>query len=127
MMNWVQTVFRKYAVFDGRAQRSEFWYFVLFNLVVSIVLAIVDSIIGTGRLLGGQGLLGGLYALAILIPGLAVGARRLHDIGKSGWWLLLGLIPLIGTLVLIYFWVQDSQAGSNEHGANPKGAAPATA
>ena len=72
MMNWVQTVFRKYAVFDGRAQRSEFWYFVLFNLVVSIVLAIVDSIIGTGRLLGGQGLLGGLYALAILIPGLIV-------------------------------------------------------
>lgn len=127
MMNWVQTVFRKYAVFDGRAQRSEFWYFVLFNLVVSIVLAIVDTVIGTGRLLGGQGLLGGLYALAILIPSLAVGARRLHDIGKSGWWLLLGLIPLIGTLVLIYFWVQDSQAGSNEHGANPKGAVPAAA
>lgn len=113
-MNWYLNALKnKYADFSGRAHRTEFWMFVLFNLIIAIVIAIVDSFI-TG------GLIYGLYALAMLIPGFAVGARRLHDTDKSGWMLLLGLIPLVG-LVLIYFFVIDSQPGPNKYGPNPKG------
>jgi uncharacterized membrane protein YhaH (DUF805 family) len=127
MMNWVQAVFRKFAVFEGRAQRAEFWWFVLFCFLCQIVLAVIDGMLGTSRMAAGQGLLGMLFALGILIPSLAVGARRLHDTGRSGWWLLIGLIPILGTIVLIWFCVQDSQPGSNSYGANPKEGAPAAA
>ena len=117
-MNWYIKVLKQYVDFNGRAQRMEFWMFQLFNLIISIVLAIIDGVLGLG-------LLQPLYALAVLIPSLAVGARRLHDTGRSGWWLLLGLIPLIGIIVLIVFWVADSQPGDNAFGPNPKGAAAA--
>ena len=115
-MNWYIGVLKKYAVFSGRAQRTEFWMFVLINLLVSIGLNIIDVIIGTAPLLGS------LYALGVIIPTLAVSVRRLHDTNRSGWWLLIGLVPLIGLIVLIVFYVQDSDAGSNAFGPNPKGA-----
>jgi uncharacterized membrane protein YhaH (DUF805 family) len=120
-MNWYLQVLKKYAVFTGRAQRAEFWYFVLFNLLISVALALVDIAIGTYSEEAGVGLLYGIYALAVLLPGIAVAVRRLHDTGRSGWWYLIGLIPLIGAIVLIVFWVQDSQPGENQHGPNPKG------
>ena len=114
-MNWYVKVLKQYVDFSGRAQRMEFWMFQLFNLLISIGLAIVDAILGLG-------ILQMVYALAVLLPSIAVGARRLHDTNRSGWWLLLAFIPVIGIIVLIVFWVQDSDPGSNAFGPNPKGA-----
>ena len=93
--------------------------FVLINIVVSIGLAIADNVLGTVSQ-NGVGMIGALYSLGVLIPSLAVGVRRLHDTDRSGWWLLIGLIPLIGLIVLIVFFVMDSQPGQNRFGANPK-------
>ena len=116
-MNWYLDVLKKYAVFSGRARRKEYWLFLLFNFGISIALAIIEALIGTG------GLLGALYALGVFIPSLAVAVRRLHDTNRSGWWLLIGLVPLIGIIVLIVFFVQDSDAGDNTFGPNPKAGA----
>ena len=112
-MNWYLKVLKQYVDFSGRAQRMEFWMFQLINLIVALLLSVIDSL--------GTGFLGTLYALAVLLPNLAVCVRRLHDTGRSGWWLLIGLVPLIGIIVLIVFWVQDSQPETNTWGANPKG------
>jgi uncharacterized membrane protein YhaH (DUF805 family) len=117
-MDWYLGVLKKYAEFNGRARRKEYWMFVLFNIIISVVLSIIDRVIGNPEM--GLGILGTLYALAVLLPSLAVGARRLHDTGRSGWWLLIGLIPCIGFIVLIIFTVEDSQAGDNQYGPNPK-------
>jgi uncharacterized membrane protein YhaH (DUF805 family) len=119
-MIWYLDVLKKYAVFSGRARRKEYWYFCLFNVIISIVLAIIDVIFGTFSRAAGIGLLGGIYALAVLIPGLAVSVRRLHDRNRSGWWLFIALVPLIGAIVLVVFMVQDSQEGDNQYGPNPK-------
>jgi uncharacterized membrane protein YhaH (DUF805 family) len=113
-MNWYIDVLKKYAVFDGRARRTEYWMFALFNLIVALVLSLIDRVTG-------HQILGTLYLLAVLLPSIGVGIRRLHDTGRSGWWLLLGFIPLIGAIVLIVFMVQDSQPGTNQYGPNPKG------
>ena len=112
-MNWYLAVLKKYAVFSGRARRTEFWMFVLINFIVAIALGVVDMMLGTV-------VLGLIYAVATIIPSLAVGARRLHDIGKTGWWQLIGLVPLIGLIVLIVFFVMDSNPGDNQYGPNPK-------
>ena len=112
-MNWYLGVLKKYADFSGRARRKEFWMFALINFIIAIVLSVVDSMIG-------MPVLGLIYSLGVLLPGLAVGARRLHDIGKSGWWLLIGLVPFIGIIVLIIFFVMDSNPGDNQYGPNPK-------
>ena len=112
-MNWYIKCLKQYVDFSGRAQRMEFWMFQLINLGVMIGLAIIDMILGLG-------ILQPIYALAVLLPNLAVGVRRLHDTNRSGWWLLLVLIPVIGIIILIVFWVQDSQAGDNAFGQNPK-------
>ncbi len=122
-MNWYLEVLKKYAVFSGRARRKEYWYFSLFNLLITIVLAVIDGMTGTLIAEANIGLLGGIYALAILIPFLAVSVRRLHDTDRSGWWLLIVLIPLIGSIVFIVFCAQDSQPGENQYGSNPKDAA----
>ncbi len=119
-MNWYLEVLKKYAVFSGRSRRKEYWYFVLFNLIISILLAIVDSVLGTFIPQIGMGIIGGLYALAVFIPSIAVSIRRLHDRDRSGWWLLIGLIPLIGLIVLLVFMLQNSTPGQNRYGANPK-------
>jgi uncharacterized membrane protein YhaH (DUF805 family) len=120
-MNWnwyVDVLKTKYAEFNGRAHREEFWMFMLVNFLVSIGIGIVGGIIHLP-------ILQILYSLAVAVPGLAVGARRLHDTNKTGWLQLLLLIPLIGLIVMIVFWAQDSDAGDNQYGPNPKGAAPA--
>ncbi|KLV08835.1 membrane protein [Photobacterium aquae] len=124
-MNWYIAVLKKYAVFNGRARRQEYWYFLLFNVLIAVCLSLIDTYI-INPLLGipagteEGGLLSSVYSLAVLVPSIAVGVRRLHDIGKSGWWLLISLIPLIGVLVLVYFFVQDSHPEANEYGPNPK-------
>ncbi len=107
-----RVVLEKYADFNGRARRSEFWYFVLFQVLVGIVASILDQILGTERIVSG------LVSLALLLPGLAVGARRLHDTGRSGWWQLLSL-TIVGIIVLIVWWAGDSHA-DNAHGPSPK-------
>lgn len=99
----VKACFAKYANFSGRAARPEFWWFFLFQVAVFVVTGMVSEVLYW------------IAALALLLPGLAVGARRLHDIGKSGWFLLLGFIPIIGFLVLLYWFVQPSQ-GANQYG-----------
>ncbi|WP_442499512.1 DUF805 domain-containing protein [Methylobacter sp. sgz302048] len=120
-MNWyLEAVKNKYAVFDGRAQRQEFWYFMLFYLLIYFALSVVDQVTGAFNEQTGTGLFSGIYTLAMLVPSLAVGARRLHDTGRSGWWQLLSLIPVLGVLVLIFFFAQDSQPGDNQYGSNPK-------
>lgn len=113
---WYMEALSKYVEFSGRARRKEFWTFALTNFVISVILSVLDSIIGMGI-----GFIGTLFSLAIFLPSIAVGIRRLHDIGKEGWWLLIGLIPIIGWIILIYFYVQDSEPGANVYGANPKG------
>jgi uncharacterized membrane protein YhaH (DUF805 family) len=122
-MNWYIQSLKKYADFSGRARRMEYWMFVLFNVLISIVLAFIDKATGTLNADYGIGLLGGIFSLAVLVPGLAVSVRRLHDTGRSGWWLLIGLIPLVGVIVLIVFMLQAGKPGSNQYGANPKEAA----
>lgn len=121
-MSWYLEALKKYAVFHGRSRRAEYWYFVLFNLIVAIVLAAIDSLLGTFSSAQNIGLLSGIYSLAVLIPTLAVTFRRLHDIDRSGWWILINLVPLIGTIVLLVFALMDGTPGDNRYGPNPKGA-----
>jgi uncharacterized membrane protein YhaH (DUF805 family) len=115
-MHWYLEVLKKYTLFTGRARRSEYWYFVLVSVGIAVVLGVVDSVL---RSLIGIGPLGMIYGLAVLVPSIAVAIRRLHDTDRSGWWVLLGLVPLVG-LVLIYFLAQDSMASTNRYGQNPK-------
>ena len=121
-MSWYLEALKKYAVFSGRSRRREYWYFVLFNIIVGIVLGWIDALLGTRGSYAGAGLLSGIYGLAILIPSLAVTVRRLHDIDRSGWWILIGLVPLIGVIVLLVFALLDGTPGDNRYGPNPKGA-----
>jgi uncharacterized membrane protein YhaH (DUF805 family) len=119
-MEWYLKVLRQYADFSGRARRKEYWMFVLFNILFATILGVVDQGIGTFNDLTGYGMLSGIYSLVILIPAIAVGVRRLHDVGKSGWMLLIGLIPLIGFIWLLVLFVTDSDPGNNKYGPNPK-------
>ena len=121
-MNWFTTALKKYAVFSGRSRRSEYWYFILFYFIIYIALAFVDRVTGTFDPKSGIGLLTAIFALALLIPSLSVSVRRLHDTDRSGWWLFIGFIPLIGAIVLIVFFALDSGAGTNRFGPNPKAA-----
>jgi uncharacterized membrane protein YhaH (DUF805 family) len=104
----IKTCLNKYATFDGRAARPEFWWFFLFQVGVYLVASLI------------HGLLYWVAVAALLVPGLAVGVRRLHDIGKSGWWVLIAFVPIVG-LVLLYFAAQPGQPGSNEYGPQPSG------
>ena len=119
-MSWYLEALKKYAVFSGRSRRMEYWYFVLFNLVVYIVLSLIDGLLGTFNIVQGVGLLSGIYSLAVLIPTLALWVRRLHDIDRTGWWVLINLIPLVGTIVLLVFALTPGTPGSNQYGPDPK-------
>jgi len=135
-MEWMLLPLRRYAQFSGRSRRKEFWYFVLFLFIVSFILTIIDSALGLGgsttrefdRTATGisagyytsGGLLTGLFALATLIPNLAVAVRRLHDTDRSGWWILLSFLPLIGWIVLLVFYLTDGTRGPNRFGPDPK-------
>lgn len=140
-MEWYVKCWRQYADFSGRARRKEYWMFSLFNVLIVFVLAIVlpmlfgllavslmqmqvnnDSdpsaiMLGIGYL---PSIALALYGLAVMVPSLAVSVRRLHDIGKSGWTILLGLIPFVGGIILLVFCCQDSQPQENKWGASPK-------
>jgi len=109
---------KKYAVFSGRVSRREYWMFFLFNLLINIILLFVGYVTFGEK---GMKLFSNIYGLVILSPALAVTIRRLHDIGKSGWWVLISLIPLFGGIILLVMLMRDSQAGDNKYGANPKG------
>ncbi|NOQ46762.1 MAG: DUF805 domain-containing protein [Desulfobulbaceae bacterium] len=128
---FLDTLKNRYAAFKGRATRSEYWYFLLFSIIIALILTALDSMI-INPLLGIQplvetartGILGTLFSFGTLIPSVALAIRRLHDIGKSGWWILLGVIPIvniIGIFVLLYFFIKDSQPGENQFGLNPQG------
>ena len=116
-MNWYIEVLNKYAVFGGRAQRKEYWMFFLFNCIISFVIGLFEGFAGS------PGIVYILYSLAVMIPGIAVSVRRLHDTDRSGWWLLIGLVPLLGAIALLIYMVQDSHSGENQYGINPKTAA----
>ncbi|MEL7352223.1 MAG: DUF805 domain-containing protein [Cyanobacteria bacterium P01_A01_bin.116] len=118
-MNWyIKCMTEKYADFSGRASRSEYWYFTLVSLIIAIILDVISGVLqsSVGDI---AELLPLLYSLAVLIPSIAVGARRLHDTGRSGWWQLIGL-TIVGIIVLIVFLVQDSSFDRNQYGPNPK-------
>ncbi len=123
-MQWYLKVLREYANFSGRARRKEYWYFYLINFLISFGIGMISGVFGfmnpdSGLALASSALIF-IYSMAVLIPSLAVGVRRLHDTNRSGWWLLISLIPLIGAIVLIIFFVEDSQPGTNQYGENPK-------
>lgn len=120
-MSWYLKVLRNYATFSGRARRQEFWMFVLFNLVIAFALRVVDHFAGlTYGPNGSQGILHSIYMLAVLIPGIAVATRRLHDIGKSGFYLFVAFVPCIGGFMLLYWYILDGNPGTNAYGADPK-------
>ncbi|NOY35843.1 MAG: DUF805 domain-containing protein [bacterium] len=119
-MHYYFEVLKKYAVFSGRARRAEYWYFTLFNFLAAVVLGIVSMVVFAISLGHISGMLNWIYAAAAFIPSLAVSVRRLHDTGRSGWWMLMSFVPLIGGIVLLIFFLQDSQPGENKYGPNPK-------
>lgn len=119
-MKWYKKVLRHYADFGGRAQRKEYWMFMLFHALFAMGFGTVDVLLGTWDSEIGYGLFAGLYNFALLVPLLAVSVRRLHDTGRSAWWYLIWLIPGIGPLVFMVFMVLDSEQGENKYGRNPK-------
>jgi uncharacterized membrane protein YhaH (DUF805 family) len=115
MIEATKACFSKYVTFSGRARRAEYWWFVLATVLVSIVLGVIDAVIGFGEF----GLLSNIWSLAVFLPSIAAGARRLHDTDRSAWWLLIMLLPLIGWIVLIVFFAQKGTAGANRFGPDP--------
>lgn len=116
----VKTCFQKYATFSGRAMRSEYWFFVLFNFLGGFVLGLIDGMLfasvdpATGH--ASSGPLGLIFSLATLLPGLAVGVRRLHDLDKSGWWILINIIPIVGWIIFIVWAATKGTEGPNKFG-----------
>ncbi|MGO4549172.1 DUF805 domain-containing protein [Paenibacillus sp. 2TAB23] len=113
-MHWYTEVMKNYVGFTGRARRLEYWMFFLVNALISIALVIVESIVGM------PGVISGLYSLAVLLPSLAVVVRRLHDIGRSGLWIFIGVVPVIGAIVLLVFSFMEGDSNTNKYGPNPK-------
>jgi len=111
---WYLSVLFKYAVFDGRSHRTEYWSFVLCDLIVILLLAVLSVVVAPFRVI----LV--LYRLGVAVPGIAVTIRRLHDTGRIGWWCLIALVPVVGWVALLIYMAQDSQPGSNRYGSNPK-------
>jgi uncharacterized membrane protein YhaH (DUF805 family) len=119
-MEWYLKVLRNYVGFTGRARRKEYWMFILFNIIFAIAAMILDNALGIAIEDVGYGPIYILYGLALFLPGLAVAVRRLHDVGKSGWFLFIALIPLIGTIWLLVLLAKDGEPGMNQYGINPK-------
>jgi len=113
-MNYYLLALKQYATFSGRATRSEYWYFFLMNFLIGIVISVVSMVVGDTF-----SILGMIYSLAVLIPGLSICARRLHDIGKSGWMMLVALIPLAGIIWLLVLLVTESNPADNIYGPKP--------
>ena len=120
----VKSFWSHYATFKGRARRSEYWFIQLFLVVTNLAAAVIDFVLMNGDIErfianGGGGIVGLVWILATIVPALAVLVRRLHDTGKSGWWVLLGFVPLAGGIVLLVFTVQQSEAAKNTYGPVP--------
>jgi uncharacterized membrane protein YhaH (DUF805 family) len=148
-MNWYLLAFKKYATFSGRSRRQEYWMFFLFNIIISIVLALLDQLLGlklTSEGINNTGVLGVIYSLATFVPGLSIAVRRLHDTNRSGWFLLLPIAPYIlvilglilrgfgsiliiigglavlGLAILLIVWLAtEGTSGENQYGSDPKG------
>lgn len=118
-MYWFTASLRKYATFGGRASRSEYWYFFLVYALIFVGLAVIDALFGTFDMRQGIGLFTGLFALATALPSVAVGVRRMHDIGRSGWWLLVSLVPVVGLIWLLIYAAREGEPGPNAWGAKP--------
>jgi uncharacterized membrane protein YhaH (DUF805 family) len=121
-MKWYLKALRQYADFTGRARRKEYWMFTLVSVIISFVLGFLDGVLHPDGNVGllSIGLLEGLYSLAVFLPSLAVSVRRLHDTGRSGWWQLIGIIPVIGWIVIIVFFATDGERQPNAYGPDPK-------
>ena len=121
-MNWYLEVLKKYAVFDGRARRMEYWMFSLVSTVVSVAIAFGAGFMGVflGFSPNVATFLVILYTALVLLPSLGVWVRRLHDTGRSGWWILIVVVPIVGALAMLVFSLQDSEPGTNAYGKNPK-------
>ena len=119
-MSYAFEPLKKYAQFSGRSRRAEYWQYALFIGIVYVVLAVLAAASKSSVVFG----LLAVFYLGILVPSLAVGVRRLHDTGKSGWWLLFGIVPIVGEITLLVFTCLDSQPGPNRYGPNPKEPAP---
>ena len=120
-MPWFLSVLKRYATFTGRAGRREYWTYLLIYVLIYVALLLVDVITGTFNLETEIGLTSGVFLLATLVPSIAVAVRRLHDTDRSGAWLLLGFIPLVGDIVLLFFLIQEGDSGPNRYGAVPPG------
>jgi uncharacterized membrane protein YhaH (DUF805 family) len=120
-MEWYLGVLKKYAVFSGRARRKEYWMFALFSIIISLIFWVIQLVLKFVPPLAVLfSVLSFIYSLAILVPSLAVGVRRLHDTGRSGFWLFLVLVPIVGWIVVLVFMALDGVAGENQYGSNPK-------
>lgn len=121
-MKWYLKCLKQYFDFSGRARRKEYWLFCLFNLIIAYILNVIDSVIGLTFPVGivELGILGVIYSILLFIPGLAVGVRRLHDIGKSGWFYLIGLIPLVGAIIVLIWFCKEGEHKTNKWGPDPK-------
>jgi uncharacterized membrane protein YhaH (DUF805 family) len=121
-MKWYLKALRQYADFTGRARRKEYWMFTLVSVIISFVLRFLDGVLHPDGNVGllSIGLLEGLYSLAVFLPSVAVSVRRLHDTGRSGWWQLIGIIPVIGWIVIIVFLATDGERQPNAYGPDPK-------
>ncbi len=123
MVEWYKkVVFENYANFKGRARRSEYWYFTLANVIIGIILAVVDNTLGLTFEGSTSGPIGSLYSLLVLLPGIAVLVRRLHDVGKSGWFFFIALIPLAGIIWLLVVLCREGDDHTNDYGPDPKNA-----
>lgn len=116
-MNWYLEMLKKYAVFSGRTCRKEYWMFFLFNFTIYVVLLLIQKIELLSRI---SSVIAFVFTIAMIIPSIAASVRRLHDTDRSGWWFLVTLVPMIGTIILLIFMVPDSVTGQNQYGANPK-------
>ncbi len=111
----IKLAFKNYVNFNGRSRRSELWWFILFNIIIQIIIIILANLITKNLMF-----LSYIYSLIIFLPGLSLVIRRLHDIGKSGWYIFIAFIPIVGIFILLYFYCLDSENQSNEYGESPK-------
>ena len=124
MIDYYLAVIKKYAVFEGRSRRSEYWYFALVNVIISVIYNIIISIVGnSASIVLGITFIYAVYSLALIVPGIAVSIRRMHDIGKKGWWLFINLIPIVGPIWFIVLLATGGNTGDNQYGHDPKNVA----
>jgi uncharacterized membrane protein YhaH (DUF805 family) len=121
-IDYALTPLRKFADFSGRARRAEYWWFYLLVIVGYLMASIIDSLMGLDGTVGPYGIITLVFGLAMLLPSIAAGVRRLHDTDRSGWWMLIAFVPLVGVIVLLVVFVLEGTQGENRFGPDPKAA-----